>query len=56
MSATPLGGNIKRLMRCLEAARLKWTARESAERSVPEIVALSTTEKAPEQSGKPTRE
>jgi len=46
---------IKRLMRCPEAARPNWTAWERLERSIREIAALSVTEKAPEQSGKPTR-
>jgi len=39
-------------MRCPEAARLKWTARDQAGKPVCESVALSVTEKAPEQSGK----
>jgi len=44
--------NVERLMRCPEAARLKWT---TSERVRPQIVALSVTEKAPEQSGQLTR-
>jgi len=44
------GENVARLIRCPEAARLKWTVREQT--PVCEITALSVTEKAPEQSGK----
>jgi len=46
------GEHIARLMRCPEAARLKWTVRDQTGRPVCEIAALSVTEKAPEQSGK----
>jgi len=46
------GEHIARLMRCPEAARLKWTVRDQTWRPVCEIAALSVTEKAPEQSGK----
>jgi len=42
-------------MRCPEAARPNWTAREASREIEREIAALSVTEKAPEQSGKLTR-
>jgi len=53
----PAGENyIKRLIRCPEAARPNWTVQGAPLRDlVREMAALSVTEKAPEQSGKPTR-